>query len=499
MPKGGRFVIVFVVDGLRPDAITAELTPTLCRLRSEGVDFTNSHSVFPTVTRVNAAAIGTGMHPGSTGILGNQMYAAAVDSRRALDTGNHRRLLELDQATGGRLVLTETLAERLHARAMRLASVSSGSTGSALLTNARAPHGIGVLVNGAFDPGKLVAWPADVSGAILAKFGPAPARGAFPRYDAVVTWTQQVLREYVLPELAPDVVINWLTEPDHSQHHLGVGSPSSLEALANDDREIARVLTTLDDRGLTPSTDVLVVSDHGFTTNVSGVDVAGALIEAGLKGSDSSDVVLASSGQAVAVHVEGHEPDRIAAIARFVQSREWGGVVFTAGRAAGDARGALEGTFSLELIHVANTARGPDLLFTFPWTSRQNAFGVPGTDLASISGGAKLYPSDHGSMSPWNVRNTCIAWGVDFKKRATVRTPVGNVDVTPTILALLGIPEDGALDGRVLAEALENGPDAEQIAVDTCVHTVESGAYRAAIQVSDVDGHRYVDKSWRIR
>src|SRR2546427_44421 len=399
MPKGRRFVIVFVVDGLRPDAITHELTPTLFRLRSEGVDFTNSHSVFPTVTRVNAAAIGTGMHPGSTGILGNQMYAAVVDSRRALDTGNHRKLLELDQATGGRLVLTETLAE-----------------------------------------------------------------------------------------------------PDHSQHHLGVGSASALEALANDDREIARVLKTLDDRGLMSSTDVLVVSDHGFTTNVSGVDVAGALIEAGLKAAaDSSDVVLASSGQAVAVHVEGHDRDRIAAIARLVQSREWGGVVFTRGWADGDTRGAVDGTFSLELIHVANAARGPDLLFTFPWTSRANAFGVPGTDRASISGGAKLYASDHGSMSPWNVRNTFVGWGVDFKKRSTVRTPVGNVDVAPTILALLGITEDGALDGRVLAEALEDGPDAEQIAVDTRVHTVEVGDYRAAIQVSEVDGRRYVDKSWRIR
>ena len=135
MPKGKRFVIVFVVDGVRPDAITPELTPTLFRLRSEGVNFTNSHSVFPTVTRVNAAAIGTGMHPGSTGILGNQMFAAAVDPRRALDTGNHRRLLELDQATGGRLVLTETLGERLHAQGLSLASVSSGSTGSALLTS----------------------------------------------------------------------------------------------------------------------------------------------------------------------------------------------------------------------------------------------------------------------------------------------------------------------------------------------------------------------------
>ena len=500
MAKARRLVIVFVVDGLRPDAITAGRTPTLFRLRSEGVDFTNSHSVFPTVTRVNAAAIGTGMHPGSTGILGNQMYAAALDSRRALDTGNHRRLLELDQVSGGRLVLTETLGERLHARGLRLASVSSGSTGSALLTNARAPHGIGVLVNGAFEPGKMVAWPADVSATILAKFGPAPARGPFPRYDAVVTWTQQVLCEYVLPDLVPDVVINWLTEPDHSQHHLGVGSPSSLEALANDDREIARVLTTLDALGLTPSTDVLVVSDHGFTTNAIGVDVAGALVEAGLKASaESADVVLASSGQAVAVHVEGHDRERVARIARFVQSREWGGVVFTAGRAAGDPRGTIEGTFSLELIHMANAARGPDLLFTFPWTSEVNAFGMPGTDLASISGGAKLYASDHGSMSPWNVRNTFLAWGASFKKRTIVRTPVGNVDVAPTILALLGITQVGALDGRILVEALEGGPDPEQIAADTSIHTVETGTYGAAIQVSEVDGHRYVDKSWRTR
>jgi arylsulfatase A-like enzyme len=124
---------------------------------------------------------------------------------------------------------------------------------------------------------------------------------------------------------------------------------------------------------------------------------------------------------------------------------------------------------------------------------------VPGSDLANVSGGAKLYASDHGSMSPWNVRNTLVAWGVDFKKRATVRAPAGNVDVTPTILALLGIAEGGGLDGRVLGEALEGPADLEQVAVDTRVLTVEAGAYRAALQVSEVDGRRYVDKSWRIR
>ncbi len=509
MPTGKRFVIVFVVDGLRPDAITAEDTPTLFRLRTEGVDFTNSHAVFPTVTRVNAAALSTGTQPGTNGIVGNQMYVPAVDPRHAFNTGDYRNLLRLDQATGGRLVLAATLAERLQTRGLRLAGVSSGSTGSAFLLNPKAPSGVGVLVNGYLDPGQTVAYPPDVSETILAKFGPAPVKANADRYDAVVAWTQRVLREYVLPELAPAVVINWLTEPDHSQHHLGVGSPSAREALSNDDREIARVLTTLDDLGLTASTDVFVVSDHGFSTNTAGIDVARMLIDAGLKASpDSADVVLASSGQAVALHVEGHDSERIAWLVRFVQSRDWGGVVFTPALASGDPRGAVEGTFSLELIHVANGERGPDLLVTFPWTSRPNAFGVPGTDLANVGGGATLYASDHGSMSPWNVRNTFLAWGVDFKKRATIRAPASTVDVTPTILAVFGIEADGGmaegdgldrLDGRVLDEALEGGPDEEQVAFDTRVHTVEAGAYRAAIQMSEVDGRRYVDKSWRIR
>ncbi|HEU4367684.1 MAG TPA: alkaline phosphatase family protein, partial [Methylomirabilota bacterium] len=494
-----RLVIVFVVDGLRPDSITPGDTPTLYRLRAEGVDFTDSHAVFPTVTRVNAATLATGAQPGTHGIVGNQMYVPALDPARAFGTDAYRRLQEVDRVTGGRLVLTRTLGERLQARGLRLAAVSSGSTGSALLTNPRAPAGAGVLVNGYFDPGAAVAWPPEVSAAILARFGPAPAKGgAADRYDAVVAWTQRVLREYVLPELAPAVVINWLTEPDHTQHHLGVGSPGAREALRHDDHEIARVLATLDGLGLATSTDVVVVSDHGFTTNTTGVDVVRELIGTGLKASaDSGDVVLASSGQAVALHVAGHDGERIARLARFVQSRDWGGVLFAAGRAPGDPLGGVDGTFSLELIHAANAERGPDLLVTFPWTSEPNAFGVPGTDLACVSGGAALLASDHGGMSPWNVRNTLLAWGPDFKKGATVRGPAGNVDVAPTILALLGIEERDGMDGRVLAEALAGGPDEAQAAADTRVYTAGTGAYRAALQVSLADGRRYVDRSWR--
>ena len=486
------FVIVFVVDGLRPDAITPDVTPTLFRLKTEGVEFTNGHAVFPTVTRVNAATIATGLQPGTHGIVGNQIYAPAVDPGRAFDTGNFKNLLALDRVSGGRLVMGPTLGERVRAHGLTLAGVSSGSTGSSFLLNPRAPSGVGVLVNGYYDPGKTVAYPLEASEAILTKFGPAPAKAGVARHDAAVAWTERVLREYVLTELRPDVVINWLTEPDHTQHDVGVGSPSAREALQNDDGEIARVLAALDDLGLTASTDVLVVSDHGFTTNTGGVDVVGELTRAGF-----DDVVLASSGQAVGLHVEGHNHERITAIARFVQSREWGGVLFSASRAPGDHLGVIDGTFSLELIHVANE-RAPDLLVTFPWTSGMSALGVRGTDLASVSGGAKLYASDHGSMSPWNVRNTFLACGPSFKQRSVVRTPVGNVDVAPTILALFGITDHEGLDGRVLAEALADGPDEEQLAVETRVHTVESGPNRAALQISTVNGYRYIDKSWKI-
>ena len=104
-------------------------------------------------------------------------------------------------------------------------------------------------------------------------------------------------------------------------------------------------------------------------------------------------------------------------------------------------------------------------------------------------------------MSPWNVRNTLLAWGVDVKSGVTVRTPAGNVDVVPTILALLGLPDGETMDGRVLTEALVGGPDHEQVAVSRQVHTtgVERLGYSAALQISEVAGQRYVDKSWRVR
>jgi hypothetical protein len=69
-----RNVIIFVADGLRPGSINATDTPTLYSIRQEGVNFTNSHSLFPTFTTPNASAIATGHYLGDTGDFSNTVY-----------------------------------------------------------------------------------------------------------------------------------------------------------------------------------------------------------------------------------------------------------------------------------------------------------------------------------------------------------------------------------------------------------------------------------------
>jgi predicted AlkP superfamily pyrophosphatase or phosphodiesterase len=504
--------LVLVLDGLRPDAITPEETPNLWRLRQEGVNFPNGHAVFPTVTRVNATAISTGTYPDRNGILGNRIYVRAVDPNFAFLNDDHRNLLRLDEVTGGGMVLVKSLGEILVERGKRFAAVSSGSTGQVLLLNPRAPKGIGVLINGYWEPRVRVAFPLEVNDTVLQRFGPAPARGgATASDDAAVAWTQRVLRDYVLPELKPDVIINWLTEPDHIQHGLGAGSPPARASIRTGDAEVGLLLKTLDELGLANSTNIIVISDHGFSHSAFGVNLTAELIKVGLKASSGSDdVVIASSGQTMLLHVKDRDPVLIHRITEFLKAQDWTGVLFTAGRrgeGSAPVEGIEPGTFALELIHLAHAERGPDIVVTFPWSSARNPYGVPGADSTETgrATGALTGPQgNHGSMSPWTVRNTFIAWGTDFKRAATIRTPVSNVDITPTLLALLGYDHDASLprfDGRAIVEAFADGPDEEQVPMQTTTHIAATpdGAYRVAIQISEVGAQRYIDKSWRLR
>ena len=150
-------------------------------------------------------------------------------------------------------------------------------------------------------------------------------------------------------------------------------------------------------------------------------------------GRNSDDVIIASSGQSVLLHVKNHDRDRIQDIVDFLQRQKWTGLLFTKPPEGSDGiSGWVDGTFSLQLIHSYNTARAADIILTFRWFSEKNLYGYIGTSytltgratgpLAGNGGG-------HGNISPVCVRNTFFATGPRFKSGVTLQTPAGNVDV----------------------------------------------------------------------
>lgn len=492
----GRLVAVFVVDGLRPDSITVADTPTIARLRNEGAEYVNSHAVFPTSTRVNAAALATGTYPVLNGIVGNSMFVAGVNASAPFDTGDYRQLLKL-QEVSGRAATAETLGEILQRNGRKLVTLSSGTTGNGFLLNQSAQQGVGVAIHGLFDRGTIAAYPKAVSDAIIQRFGPPPPD---PDDLGQMNWTDTVLREYVLTELRPDVVIDWMGPLDSAQHRSGVGSPEAKDALRQIDASMSRTIEKIDALGLLDRTDIIITSDHGFTHHAEGVNVYAALIAAGLKKDrESTDVIVASQSQSILFYVDGHEQGKVQTLVRFLQHQPWVDVIFTAG--GKDGQGGVPGTFSLDLINATHPTRAADVAVSLSWTSEPNSFSVPGTQTitSTVTGPLRGSASGHGGLSPWVVRNTLVAWGADFKKRTQIEVPASSADIAPTALAVLGLDAGaaGTGRGRVLRELLKDGPPPASLKTTRRVLMTSAGEYQASVEISTVAGYDYIDSGSR--
>ena len=268
------------------------------------------------------------------------------------------------------------------------------------------------------------------------------------------------------------------------------------------DKSLARTIAAM--QGLTPARriDLVITSDHGFAQHTNGVNVVDSLVAAGLKANAAStDVIVASQGQSVLFYVTSPIEQKardVARLAAFLQQQSWVDVVFT--RGGSDGPGSVAGTFSLDLTKGSHASRSPDVAATLTWTSNRNAYGVPGTQTINsgrtgpLTGGA----SGHGGLSPWSVHNTLVLWGDDFKARARLTAPASLADLMPTVLKVLAVDTDPCDEGcgRVLQESLRGSPDRKVTPTRRTVATT-SGAYRAALRISSVAGHDYVDEGSR--
>src|SRR6266478_9562379 len=124
-----RHVVVVVWDGMRPDFVSEQNTPTLWKLAHEGITFRNHHAVYPSATMVNGTAIVTGIYPGKSGIIANHVYRPDIDPRHGVDVELPPTVKKGDELSGGKYIAVPTIAdlvERAGASSVMAAAKSVG-------------------------------------------------------------------------------------------------------------------------------------------------------------------------------------------------------------------------------------------------------------------------------------------------------------------------------------------------------------------------------------
>jgi predicted AlkP superfamily pyrophosphatase or phosphodiesterase len=327
---------------MRPDFVSAQNTPTLWKLGQEGVVFKKHHAVYLSATHVNGTALQTGLYPDHNGMIANYDYRPDIDDKKFVSTEEARVIRKGDQVTHGKYLAAPTLAELVRA--------AGGKTVVA------ASKGVGFLLDRQVDAGAAnkgvtlsagESLPADAVQSMIATLGRFPR---FPMYRNLEreTWTTRALTECLWKNDVPDFSVLWLGEPDLSQHEAMPGSPPALAAIKCSDQNLARVLAALEQKHVRSSSDVFVVSDHGFSTIERAIDVQKFLIEAGFRARvDFSDeaprdgeVVLVGNAGTVLFYVIGHDAAITARLVTVLQHSDFAGVIF--------AKEALPGAFTFD-------------------------------------------------------------------------------------------------------------------------------------------------------
>ena len=127
--KPERHVVVVVWDGMRPDFVTEQNTPTLWKLAREGITFRNHHAVFPSATMVNGTAIVTGIYPGKNGIIANHVYRPDIDPHHSIDVELPAVVKKGDEVSGGKYILVPTIAELVQHAGGRTVIASAKTVG----------------------------------------------------------------------------------------------------------------------------------------------------------------------------------------------------------------------------------------------------------------------------------------------------------------------------------------------------------------------------------
>lgn len=487
MDRLPRFAI-FVFDALRRDMITAQDMPNLRRFVDEGCDFPDSRCVFPSETRVNAASLVCGAPPAATGVVANKFFDARIFADRLFNSGRHEDMQAAERAYGGGFVTSPTLGELLADAGRTLAVVSSGTAGVTHVLNPRS-HRLGQVTLSLSDWRRSA--PAAYAAKILQRHGPIPP-AARPNIERIRLQMDMVLGS-VLPDVAPDGLIVWFSDPDSTYHACGIGSPESVAAIRNTDVQLGRFLDLWRGHPDRDTCTIVVCSDHAQVSAERRIEVRDQLAAGGLAvgaALDANTPAAGSLGYSGVVHVAKRGAQQMSVIANWLNAQPWCGNVFTPD---GDGvRGGVPGTLDRALLMLDHD-RTPDVYYTMRADERPNKWGLPGTCWSDANDG----PPDggtHGGLHRIEMNNLLALQGSRYKRGYRSAWPAGITDIATTLLAELGLTVPAQMTGRVLSEALVRGSDPP--AVQAQVARSEAARVAQCLRLWRVGAAAYIDQGW---
>jgi hypothetical protein len=278
-----RVMALIALDGMRADYFDThkDVMPTFSRLRREGAWFTDARiNYMPTLTSVGHATLGTGTDPRIHGLAANTVFnrvtGKSQEAYNALDPGELMALTLADTwnlATDGRAVIigqggairaVAGLVGRgaclVNGRKVIAASYAAGDAGWE--TNSTC-----YTMSEALKPfnGRRV-W-EQAGGTWMGHDIASPTRfrpsSLFQRFEAEAL-VAVLEHEPIGADDTTDLVMVNLKGPDYVGHAYGPASREMNETLAELDRQMARILATIERKAGANRSVVVIAADHGM-------------------------------------------------------------------------------------------------------------------------------------------------------------------------------------------------------------------------------------------
>ena len=564
-------LILFVPDGLRGRIVTPQTAPTMAEVRDKGVHFKNSHSLFPTFTTANASAMATGHYLGDTGDFSNTIYTGypvtVANGTVTPFLESDPVILDADEHLGGDYLNEETSLKMAREKGYSTAAI--GKLGPTFIfdhTDRGGSAGLhSIVIDDATGGKNGVPLSDEIKDALSKASLPlsTPSRGENGKAGDAKTpgtttanvqqqaYMVDVATKIVLPMFKarnkPFVLVFWSRDPDGSQHNNGdslnvvtpgINGPTSMAGIKNADDNLAKLRTALDDLGLTATTNIMISSDHGFSTiskesktspsakagyadtpkdflpmGFLALDLAKALDlplfdpndknvrltdgthpKAGnailAQDPNKPEVIVATNGGSDLIYLPTKNKKLAGRVVKALLEQDYVSGIFVE-----DDLGKLAGTLPLSLLGLRGSAVTPHpaIVVNFrSWSSGCEEVTNCSVEIADTV--LRQGQGMHGSFSRGDTLNFTAAIGPDFKSGYVDDLPVSNADVGATAARILGLTQKpkGKLVGRVMTEAMPNGATPRAFSESVGSQPSANGL-RTVLKSQRVGAQRYFD------